>query len=542
MPNALAFLVLLLWPLVIYAMFRKMPIERALIWSILGGYMLLPEGTFINLPMIPALSKVTLPNLTAFFVLVILMERRIALWPGTVLGKVLIALFVLSPIITVMTNREPIPFATIDIGAISMYLPGMTEHPGLPGLRPYDAISVVGNQLFMMLPLFMARHVLATPAALRELLGALVLAALVYSVPMWLEVRFSPQLHTIVYGFFQHDFSQALRGGGFRPFVFMPHGLWVAFFALMGLMAAVALARRATPEERPRRVLIAVYLGVLLVACKTLGVTLMAVALVPLALLSTRMQVRAGAAMGAVAMLYPILRGAGVVPVWSLHALVESVAPERAQSFAFRLVNEDRLLERASEKLWFGWGSWGRNLIYDHWTGRIETISDGYWIIVIGSFGWLGYIATFGLLTLPLLAMWWQSRRLADAELSPWIGPLALILGANMLDLIPNATLVPMTWLIVGALIGHSELMRQQVRASHRRTLEGSFGTARAGLLPTARPLASGAATAGLTGAEAAIGADTADSGRTDRPATTGRSGRSGSAPMRSLRAFRRRE
>lgn len=489
MPNAFAFVVLLLWPLAIVAMFRTLAVERALIWSILGGYMLLPEATAINLPLIPALTKVTLPNVTAFVVLVMLLGRRITLWPESITGKALIVLFVLGPVGTVLVNPDPIPFATIEIGSIAVQLPGFTERAGLPGLRPFDAISVVGNQLFLMLPLFMARQILATSAALRTLLGALVAGLLVYSLPMWLEIRLSPQLHRLVYGFFHHDFSQAMRFGGFRPFVFMPHGLWVAFFALTGLLAAVALARDAAPEDRPRRVAVAVYLGVLLLACKTLGVVLMALALVPLALMGARMQLRAGAAMGAVALLFPVLRGTGVVPVWQLHDWVAGFAPERAASFAFRLNNEDLLLARASEKLLFGWGTWGRNMIHNPWTGQIETITDGHWIIVIGSFGWLGYGATFGLLALPLLSLWWYARRLGDAELSPWIGPLALILGANMLDLIPNATLVPLTWLIAGALLGHSEQMRRQVLAARQQSLEHRFGAARAGLLGTARPL-----------------------------------------------------
>ena len=41
-PNPIAWLVLLSWPLVILVFFRKMTTDRALIWSILGAYMLLP--------------------------------------------------------------------------------------------------------------------------------------------------------------------------------------------------------------------------------------------------------------------------------------------------------------------------------------------------------------------------------------------------------------------------------------------------------------------------------------------------------------------
>ncbi len=489
MPNLIAHVVLLAWPLAIYAMFRLMSVERALIWSILGGYMLLPEATAINLPMIPALSKVTLPNVTAFVMIMLLLGKRIALLPESTLGRGLIGLFILSPIVTVLNNPEPIPFGTIWVGSLSIHDPGIDALSDIPGLRPYDAIAFVGNQLFLMLPLFMARQFLASAAALQELLKALVIAGLIYSIPMLYEVRFSPQLHTMVYGFFQHDFSQAMRGLGFRPFVFMPHGLWVAFFALMTFVAAVALARHAPAEDRPRRTLIAAYLGVVLLLCKTLGVNMMALALAPMvALLGTRMQLRIGAMVGAAAMLYPLMRGAGLVPVWQFHDIVAARNPERAQSFEFRLTNEELLLDRAAEKALFGWGSWGRNLLHDPMTGQVETIVDGHWIIVIGSHGWLGYIATFGLLCLPFLLLWWWARKLPDAELSPWIGPLTLILAANMIDLLPNATLVPFTWLLAGALLGHAELLRRRVLELRAETLAWDTRSTRAGLLTAARP------------------------------------------------------
>ena len=57
-----------------------------------------------------------------------------------------------------------------------------------------------------------------------------VLGGLIY-VPLCLfEVRMSPQLHNMVYGFAQHSFGQTVRGGGWRPMVFMQHGLAVGLF------------------------------------------------------------------------------------------------------------------------------------------------------------------------------------------------------------------------------------------------------------------------------------------------------------------------
>jgi type IV secretory pathway VirB3-like protein len=50
----------------------------------------------------------------------------------------------------------------------------------------------------------------------------------------------SPQLHTWLYGIHQHDWMQALRSGGYRPTVFMQHGLMVGLW--MGAASIVGLA------------------------------------------------------------------------------------------------------------------------------------------------------------------------------------------------------------------------------------------------------------------------------------------------------------
>jgi len=48
-------------------------------------------------------------------------------------------------------------------------------------------------------------------------------------------------------------------------------------------------------------------------------------------------------------------------------------------------------------------------------------------------------------------------RSLPDIAETPYLGALALMLAFNMIDLIPNATLTPLTWLLTGALLGYAE-------------------------------------------------------------------------------------
>lgn len=482
MPNPIAYLVLLLWPIAIIWMFRKMPPERAFIWSILGGYMLLPEATAFNLPMIPAFDKVSIPNLTVFVVCLMLLKMRFSLLPEGWLGKLLTGFLILAPVASVFSNTDPLQFGTIESGRLSIIVDTISTQRGM---RIYDSVSVLVRSLILALPFFMARKLLASEAALIEFLRALVIAGLIYSVPMLIEMRLSPQLHTWIYGFFQHDFGQMMREGGFRPIVFMPHGLWVAFFALICALAALYFAREAIPAERTGKIVIALYLVVILWLCKSMGPRLLLLAIAPLVLFfSARIHLRAAGMLALVAMCYPLLRGAGLIPTQVFVDYLYQTRPERAQSLEFRFDNEDLLLARAWEKPLVGWGGWGRNLVHDPITGEILTISDGMWVIVIGQFGWIGYLGTFGLLCLPLFALVWAYRRVPAAQIPLPVGVCALIHGANLVDLLPNATLVPLTWLLAGALLGHAEM----VRAQHRETRGRRFDDLpRDGLLAGAR-------------------------------------------------------
>ena len=105
----------------------------------------------------------------------------------------------------------------------------------------------------------------------------------------------------------------------------------------------------------------------------------------------------------------------------------------------------------------FGWGGWGRSLDPRPRDRRRSCpIPDGRWIIVFGTFGWLGYICEFGLLALPLVLMGVYLRRQAATANDVAIGSaaLTLILGITMMDMLLNATLTPLTWLTAGAIHG----------------------------------------------------------------------------------------
>ncbi|GAA6174831.1 hypothetical protein NBRC116593_07500 [Sulfitobacter pacificus] len=462
---------LAIWPVVCLVLFRTQKVERALIWSILGGYLFLPPLTEFDLPLVPSMDKVSIPNLSVLLIMLFVVRHKVRFLPDSRLAQILVVGLILCAVPTVLTNTDPIVFQVLS-GAD----PIVFEVDALPGQSLRDVGSVLIAQVLTVVPFLLARQFLSSEDGLREILLALMVGTLIYSIPSLIEIRLSPQINVWTYGFFQHSFAQTMRAGGFRPIVFLPHGLWLALFVCMGLLATAALFRNA-PEVQRRQLLFAMgYIAILLVLCKSLASFAYGLVLTPAVLfLPSRWQIRIAAFFAFVAVTYPMLRNFHLIPLDAILAQAEAISADRAHSLGYRFFNEEQLLERAAEKPVFGWGGWGRSLIRDAETGEIISIPDGRWIIIFGTFGWVGYLCEFGLLALPLIMMWRYVRKFGEATLSPYIAPLCLILGITMMDMLLNATLTPLTWLTAGAILGYAEKRKPRQARKPRFALSGAL-------------------------------------------------------------------
>lgn len=467
MPNILAYIVVFSYPLVVVALFRKLSLPKALIWSILGGYLFLPEEVKLNLPLLPTLDKATIPAISSaiaikFFVKKSVLERSAtkervtAHRPRSVrttshvprsAGRVMLLLAliaVIAPLATFYTNREPVIWGPLV----------------LPAMRMYDAFSLSMATAMTLIPFLLARRQLRSPEAHSDILKALVWAGSILSLLILVEVRLSPQLNKWVYGFYPHSFGQHVRNGGYRPMLFLEHGLRVGIFMSMAVLAAAGLYRLREGRKPTLWLLLAGWLLLVLFLSKTLGALAIALLLLSVCLaFGLRTQILIAACLSGVVLMYPMVRGAGLAPIETIGTVAERISEKRSASFLFRLKNEDALLSRANEKPLFGWGSWYRNGIFSE-NGRQESVTDGTWVIAIGVRGWIGYLGLFGLLTLPVILLTLRAKQLA---IDGATAGLMIVLVANLIDLIPNSSLVPLTWMIAGALAGRYELGRKEI-------------------------------------------------------------------------------
>jgi len=447
---------LIIWPVVALVLFMVLPAGRAVIWTILAGYLLLPVGISFDLPGVPAMDKSSIPNLVAIILAPLFARSGEFRWPRSPVVKLLMLIWVLVPIGTMLNNGEPL-------------IVGMSVRPGLGW---WDALSMAIGNALELVPFLLGAALLAHEQGHRDIVKAVVLAALAYSLPVLAEIRLSPILQTWIYGVGSVEFFlQQIRGSGFRAMVFLGHGLLISTFLAMAVLGALGLWKAGVKLVGMSAVLLAVYLAIVLLLNKTMGAILLVLVLVP-ALLFIRQRTLLASIflIGAVVATYPLARGTNLLPLQSIINAAGQISPARAESFEFRVRNETLLLNRAAEKPVFGWGSYGRNrvIVEQGWGEGFTdlTVTDGTWIIVAGTFGWAGYISCFGLLCYPFL----RGFRLRRGALPVITLALLTMHLLNVLDLIPNSSLRPLTWLIAGALANMTRLSMREGRYDGART------------------------------------------------------------------------
>jgi hypothetical protein len=423
-----------------------MQLDRAVILMVLVPYLFLPmphSSQVMKLPLLPEIDKESIPIFT-LLILLYLNKVKLDWFPSCGLSRLFCASLLLSPFFTTFANMDP------------LYVGGGRY---LPGMKFTEALSLLVSLVVKIyVPFIVGYSLLASTKSHEEIVKFIFVLGLIYSVLMLYEVRMSPQLHRTFYGFFPHDWRQQIRAGGFRPVVFLGHGLLVALYGCIAAIAAFTLWRNKHEITRKRGGILFLYFCVVLVLCKTYSAVIYLLFIILLTLFfSGKARIRVMSIIALVVLIYPAIRHQ--LPLSDITAFFMDLNPERAASLQYRFDNEDILLDKANESPWFGWGTWGRNRAFDPATGMDISITDGAWIIRFGAFGWLGYMATMGLLAYPLIAFAKHSRNYsAGAAFSAYSFALCAILVIYLIDQIPNASLSHFTYLIGGALLGNIKL------------------------------------------------------------------------------------
>lgn len=329
-------------------------------------------------------------------------------------------------------------------------------------LGPYDGFSAALDQIVTWgVPYFLGRLYLSNLAGMKQLAIGIFAGGVSY-VPLCLfEIRFSPQLHRIVYGYHAYaDFSQAIRYGGYRPTVFMDHGLAVGAWMMAATLSGIWLWKTAVIKQlwnMPIKPLLAV-LMITFFLCKSTGAYFLLV-LGIIFLFSGKWFRTALPVFLLIVSICSYLYVNAETETYFTDQIVSSLSgkvdAERVESLEFRFNNEEVLVDKARQRIVFGWGGWGRDLIFDE-QGKQLTVQDSLWIIAFGHYGRVGLSSLTASMLLPVASLFvlrYPARSWSKREVAP-VAVVTMIVVLYMLDCVLNAMINPIFILASGGISG----------------------------------------------------------------------------------------
>ena len=445
MPNFFAYLVFFSWPLVVMWLLFRYPTKKAIFVAIASATLILPAALEIHLLFLPRFDKNSITGILLIIFLFLLRKKFRLFQPG-LFTKVLLA-YCIAIIVTNELNASPI----------------ITPVSYIQGLTGYDAFSDVIRFIIYTIPMFLGRYFSTDLNDTEAFFKSLVFMGLIYTLPMLYEVRMSPQLHYYVYGYLPSSFFQEVRENGYRPMVFVGHGLGLAFWLSICIIAAVALLKNKLRFTIASPKVIVSYLFIVLIFCKTWSALAYAIiGFIAIYKISPSKQVKWSFLIASLIFIYPMLKTTQLFPEKAIISSISAYSPERAESLDYRFQNENKLQARALEKPFFGWGGWGRSAIYSDYDGKGLSVPDGAWIIQFGLYGWVGFLLYYLLLILPLYYATKTFKYIEKRCDQVYFASLSVILAVCLVDSIPNTGMGPIHLFLAGALLGQAEFLKKQ--------------------------------------------------------------------------------
>jgi len=489
-PGYFAMGIWLVLPPILFSYFRP---HVAALLTFMSAVLFLPERLGFDLPLLPPMGKDELASVACMVCCLAFAPARLMRARPLRGPEILVVVLAAGTVVSVVLNQDVLRYGAFVV----------------PGTGLTDAIQAVLAVVFTWgFPFLIGRAYFTRASDLRDLFVILIFAGLVYSLLILFEIRMSPRLHLAVYGYHQHGFSQTIRGdGSYRPMVFMRHGLNLSLFVVMSMTSAWILVRTRYPlpiVPFVPKLAAAVYLTAILLLCRSTASMLYGLLLLGLVyfVASSRIRLWVAAAFAVLALAYPALRSAQLLPVEEIVQLAEeNFGRERAESMAGRLRTEEELTMFIQGRPIFGWATAGRAMVIDEFTGENKTIFDGYWLIEFVSKGVVGFVCVFGLLLWPVFDAVGKVGAIRSKQDRMMISGLSLMVAIHVLDLLANSPTEGYLTLLSGALAGSVfGVLREQ------RVLDRSM---RAGPLPTdSTPAArgSGAGHAATDGSKPTLG------------------------------------
>jgi hypothetical protein len=442
-------------------MFKKREPQDAAVYVVVGGVMFLPTYSF-PIPVLQDYDKIMAIAVSLLIGHLSCGARRRYKAKFEAIDVFILVWCTFSPLATSLTN----------------------------GLGLYDGLTnMLQNSISWGVFYFVGRKYFGDPASLRKIMMAMVIGALIYLPLILYEIRMSPQLSRIVYGFFPHSFLQHIRYGGYRPIVFMEHGLMVALWSGVAAVSAFWLwrSRAVTSIKKVPMILITVILVGETFLCKSSGAIVLMGAGIALFLIIWK--TKSPAIINILMALtygYIAVRATNLLPISDVNKFLSKYFnQERVDSFFWRLREEDLFGAKTRQQPLFGWGQFGRGWPLDPATGKKSiNFIDAFWLLNFNTYGLVGLASSFLAICagpMRMIKAFSNRRVAASAEGRERFADciaLSLIIALFLVDCISNAMFNPVYILATGALVSAARTLERGASLGGAQALDEPGGAA----------------------------------------------------------------
>ena len=411
-------------------LFQKFPAQKAILISVIGGVLFLPVASY-DIPMIEY-DKVTAIAVALLLGIIVSWSKNNHIFKPKLIDLPIIIWCIVSPLLTILSN----------------------------GLGIYNAIAnILTISLSTGIFYFSGRIYFSDKDALRSLTTGILIGGLIYIPLVLFEVRMSPQLSRIVYGFMPGSWFQSIRYGGYRPVVFMDHGLMVSFW--IAATSTVALWLYGTKELTKFKNIPMFFIVILFIIssilCKSAnGIVFLIIG--GICFLYYK-KIKSNLLFKIIILCIPvyiIFRLSGILSIDEMiNYLSKGFDADRIESLSVRLRQEELFGAKAFLRPILGWGWMNRAWPIDILTGETAIrMIDSLFMIVFSVKGILGLISFYCVLLLGP----WKIFKFHNKSVD--INVLSLILIFCAIDTLMNGFINPVFFVTAGSLITISEKLK----------------------------------------------------------------------------------
>ncbi|PSB32043.1 hypothetical protein C7B69_07455 [filamentous cyanobacterium Phorm 46] len=412
---------------VVFYLFIRFPAQRAVIISFVVAWLFLPQVSY-PIPILPPLTKISTACYGILLATIIYDTERITTFkPGWL--DIPMVIWCLCPIVSQVSNG------------------GSPISPTFLQIVSWGA------------PYFLGRLYLGSLDGLRQMAIGIFAGGLAYIPFTLIEGVKGPILHQMVYGVSAvEDWGQARRMGGWRPVVFMQHGLMVGVWMMTAALIGIWLWQTGALKKFQGRNIktLVIVLTISFFLCRSTGAySLFGIGLLILFCAKWfRTSLPLLLVIGYVAFYLYVAASGQFASKDVIDFITQIFGEERSDSLKFRFDMEEILGEKARQRFLFGWGDAGGNRVYNQY-GKDISVTDSLWIIAFGLYGAVGLVSLFSSLLLPVVAfcMKYPARTWSNPKVAP-AAALGVALTMYVFDCVLNAMTNPIFAVIAGGISG----------------------------------------------------------------------------------------